>query len=337
MHRHRPSRSSAVSAIGDHEGTTALGYHSATITGSLNPNGSDTHYYFEYGLTTSYGTDSPAYPGNPAGIGTSPVSENASLSGLKAGTTYHYRLVASNYIGTTAGADHEFKTPIPPPTVTSESPTNIGDTSANLNGSVNPNGFATTYQFQYWQAGKPGEVTDLPVTPESIGSGEANVKISKNALGLEPFTEYKWRIVAANAGGTTNGPESSVAVGPFLALQSTPGMSGDEIGLQSVACPSASNCIAVGLWGKEKALEGHDYSQLWNGREWVIKSVPTPSEGSFGLQAIACSSTTACTAIADPSALGGGSTRRTPYGGTEPNGPRPSKTCPCRRQEVNTS
>jgi hypothetical protein len=82
----------------------------ATLNGEVNPEGSDTHYYFQYGPTASYGFDVPASPGNDAGSGTTSVGASATASGLHANTTYHYRLVASNANGTSYGADHEVKT-----------------------------------------------------------------------------------------------------------------------------------------------------------------------------------------------------------------------------------
>ena len=85
----------------------------ATLNGSVNPNGLDTHYYFKYGKTTSYGSYVPAPPGNDAGSGLSSVGENATVTGLEPGTTYHYRIIATSAGGTEEGKDQEFKTPTP--------------------------------------------------------------------------------------------------------------------------------------------------------------------------------------------------------------------------------
>ena len=41
----------------------------AKLTGSLSPDGTDAHYYFEYGTSVSYGSISPAEPGTNAGTG----------------------------------------------------------------------------------------------------------------------------------------------------------------------------------------------------------------------------------------------------------------------------
>ena len=73
---------------------------SATIAGEVNPGNSgepqdETTYYFQYGHTTSYGVQVPLAAG-AIGEGTSPVRETASLTGLEPGSTYHYRIVATN-------------------------------------------------------------------------------------------------------------------------------------------------------------------------------------------------------------------------------------------------
>jgi hypothetical protein len=86
----------------------------ASLNGSVNPNGNDTHYYFQYGPTTSYGSTAPALPGTDIGSGTSSVAASTIVTGLPGGTLYHYRLVATNGSGTTYGADRTFETPLEP-------------------------------------------------------------------------------------------------------------------------------------------------------------------------------------------------------------------------------
>jgi len=88
---------------------TSVTSTSATLNGTVNPNGETTTYYFEYGLDTSYRfTTSSA----SAGSETSAVSVSASISGLTSDTTYHYRLMATNVQGTSNGDDKTFSTTI---------------------------------------------------------------------------------------------------------------------------------------------------------------------------------------------------------------------------------
>lgn len=83
------------------------GPSSEMLTGTVNPNGQSTTYYFQYGPTTSYGTQtSPA----SAGSGSTPVAVHTEIFGLTPNATYHYRLVATNPSGTTNGADQAFTT-----------------------------------------------------------------------------------------------------------------------------------------------------------------------------------------------------------------------------------
>ncbi|MBA7596698.1 hypothetical protein ES703_03682 [subsurface metagenome] len=82
---------------------------SATLNGTVNPNGSSTTYYFEYGITTNYGSQTPDPPGS-VGSGTSNVSVSAPVLELTPNTTYHFRLVASNIGGVDEGNDTTFTT-----------------------------------------------------------------------------------------------------------------------------------------------------------------------------------------------------------------------------------
>jgi hypothetical protein len=81
--------------------------HSARLTGSVDPNGLETSYQFQYGRTTAYGSSTPVVDAG-AGFATLPVA--AALSGLAQGTTFHYRLIATNSLGVAAGADATFST-----------------------------------------------------------------------------------------------------------------------------------------------------------------------------------------------------------------------------------
>ncbi len=79
----------------------------AEILGTVNPRGTETTYYFQYGTTTAYGAQSPTATAN----GTQGTGVNAALAGLQPGTTYHYRLVAeSPSAGSAEGQDRTFVT-----------------------------------------------------------------------------------------------------------------------------------------------------------------------------------------------------------------------------------
>ena len=92
----------ATVAVSDKTKTTA------TLNGTVNANNYSTTVSFEYGETTDYGTTVDASPKTVTGTANTSVS--AAISGLTAGTTYHYRVKAVNAGGTTYGEDMSFTT-----------------------------------------------------------------------------------------------------------------------------------------------------------------------------------------------------------------------------------
>jgi hypothetical protein len=79
--------------------------NSVSLTASVAPNGAASTLNFQYGLTTSYGNNSPTLSGI-----NSPQSDYIPISNLSPNTTYHYRAVANNNYGTSYGDDLTFTT-----------------------------------------------------------------------------------------------------------------------------------------------------------------------------------------------------------------------------------
>ena len=176
---------------------------SATVNGTVNPNGTDTTYYFQYGTSTSYGTNTSV---TDAGSGGTDVQASANLTGLTASTTYHYRLVAvSATAGTTDGADQTFTTTTPP-AVTTGSPSSVTRSSATVSATVNPQGQSTTYYFRYGTTNAYG----LQTSPADAGSGTGGVGVHASFFGLNPDTTYHYQVVAQNAGGTSFGADQTL-------------------------------------------------------------------------------------------------------------------------------
>lgn len=80
----------------------------AILRAIVNPESFSTTYRFEYGKTTSYGTNVPAPDAN-VGSGTSGVNVSQGVS-LRPERVYHYRIVATNAEGSTTSADQVFIT-----------------------------------------------------------------------------------------------------------------------------------------------------------------------------------------------------------------------------------
>src|SRR5690349_24588585 len=70
----------------------AVAATTATVSGSVHPNGGATTWHVEYGTRTSDGAQTQSLG---AGSGTPSPPVAASLTGLNPGTTYHYRVVAT--------------------------------------------------------------------------------------------------------------------------------------------------------------------------------------------------------------------------------------------------
>jgi hypothetical protein len=87
---------------------SAVTTSSATLHGTVNPDNLPTTYHFEWGTTTAYGHSTASLS---AGSDYAVHAVAAAISGLAPDTTYHFRIVAANAIGTSLGADRTFKTP----------------------------------------------------------------------------------------------------------------------------------------------------------------------------------------------------------------------------------
>lgn len=92
---------------------TGIGTNSATLEGSVNPNGAATDAWFEW-------ADNPSLDGfqtSPvaAGNGSVDVEVDADLDDIAAEDTYYFRVAASNAQGTSRGEILSFRTRIPPP------------------------------------------------------------------------------------------------------------------------------------------------------------------------------------------------------------------------------
>ena len=195
-------------ATGSASGITTT---SATLNGTVDPNGRDTTFYFELGTSTSYGTKTATHD---AGSATSPQAESAGVGGLKPGTTYHFRIVATSDAGTATGKDATFVTSGAPAAVTDDA-TSVAPTGATLNGGVNPNGLSTSWWFEYGTSTVYGSRTST----HNAGSGTSGVSVSAAIKGLKVATTYHFRLVAQNSGGKTVGDDRTFTTAGPPAVQ----------------------------------------------------------------------------------------------------------------------
>ena len=175
---------------------TDIGPGTATLHGELNPSGESTHYYFEWGETKSYGHQSPAVPGTETSAGALTQVEMSLAGLLTSATTYHYRLVAVNGLGTSYGSDREFTTPLSDsPQIRNVAATATGLTTATLHAELNPGFGDTAYKFQYGPGLSYGTSTAI-IGP--IGNDGSFHPVAADISGLSPGTTYHFRVIAFN-------------------------------------------------------------------------------------------------------------------------------------------
>ena len=167
-------------------------YQSAVLFGTVRPGGESTEVYFQYGATNKYGAQS-----TPAQLpaGTKAVAISIAIAGLAAGTTYHYRIVATNATSTALGADRTL--------VTAKIPLSLAITAA-----PNPVEFGSpvTIEGTLSGTGSAGAAVQLqqnefPYTTGFVNVGNAELTLPNgafvfNVLGVALNTQY--RVVSGN-------------------------------------------------------------------------------------------------------------------------------------------
>jgi hypothetical protein len=180
---------------------TSVGATAATLNGNVIANGLATNAWFEYGtdptLASSTSTSSQS-----VGSGTTSQSVNAALTGLSTGTTYYYRVAASNGSGTTKGSILSF-TPGAVPGVTTLAATSVGATAATLNGNVIANGLSTTAWFEWGTNSSLSSFTST--SSQSVGSGTTSQSVNAALTGLNSGATYYYRVAASNSAGESKG------------------------------------------------------------------------------------------------------------------------------------
>ncbi len=175
----------------------------ATLNAAVTPNGSATSVAFEYGTSVSYGSTTSS---QSIGSGNSPQSVATNLSGLAANTTYHFRVIATNAQGTSYGPNQTFNTSTTLPQATTTPASFVTARTASLNGTVNPNGVATTIRFEY---GVQPNVLSNTTAPQDVGSTSGNVDKWASIADLTPDTTYFFRIVATSGSDVISGSVQS--------------------------------------------------------------------------------------------------------------------------------
>jgi hypothetical protein len=180
--------------------TTGLTMNSATVAGTLNPRGASTSVRFEYGTDAALsGAQSVALL--QAQTGNTPKTVSVDLTTLSIATTYYYRVVATNAVGTSRGEIKSFKTKGSKPTATTGSASRSAS-GWTLNGKVNAKDLETSLRFDY---GTDAKLVGAQQTAPKSQTGADDVDVSAAISGLLENTTYYYRIVASNVVGSAEG------------------------------------------------------------------------------------------------------------------------------------
>ena len=185
------------------ESSSNVTSNSATLSAEINPGLGDTIYLFEYGTSSSYGQ--ATVPSASIGSDEVPHAVTNEITELTPGVTYHFRVVATNFGGTTHGSDQTFNTP-GPPAIEATSDSGVTQTGATLEAMVRPAFSPTTYHFEYGANTSYGATT---AEGQSIGADNVQHAVSQAISGLSPGATYHFRVVASNGVGTTGGPDQT--------------------------------------------------------------------------------------------------------------------------------
>ncbi len=217
----------------------------AMLNGTVSPNGAAAAAYFQYGLTTNYGSFSAT---NSVAATNATLSVSNLISGLATGTTYHFQLVASNSVGTNSGADLTFTTGATAPAVSTLAASGVTATNAMLNGTVNPNGAATTVYFQYGLTASYGGYS----TTNSLAATNVALSVSNLISGLTPNTTWHFRLVASNGAGTNAGNDltfTTLASSPAVATLAASGVTSTNATLNGTVNPNGAATSAYFRYG----------------------------------------------------------------------------------------
>jgi hypothetical protein len=190
--------------------------------GSVDPDGATTSWYYRYIDQAGYEAGLVEDPQDPYLHGAislplgslAAAHEAQALPGtplfeLKAGSTYHFALVASNSSGIVIGPDETFTTAAPtPPLAVTGAAEGVSGLSATLTGSVETQGLPTQAYFEFGTV--PSGGTMLPV---SLGPGTPAPAALVFTATLTPGTTYYYRFIAVGPDGTSVGAERSFTTG----------------------------------------------------------------------------------------------------------------------------
>lgn len=255
------------------EAATVLSTEKAVLRGSVEPSGLPTKYRFEYGTTTSYGSNVPVPEADVEGNAEyNDVSQT--LEGLEGRTPYHYRIVATNSAGTFPGVDRTVGTTKPVAITGRASDIHVSD--ATLRAVVNPEGLDTTYYFEYGPTAS--YEFKLPVRAKELAGDTEDIEVSAIIDSLAGGSPYHYRVVAKNVGGTVQGRDRVFVTEPSKwAIDHPPKESGGDQPF-AISCVEADDCVMVGAQFDGERITFVTLAKVWDGSVWHPMQTANPPE-----------------------------------------------------------
>ncbi len=195
-------------------GVSGVTHSGAELEAVVNPEGFATAYYFEYGpqgadCNVAGACVRSAEATVPAGAVGVPVK--VSVAGLSSGTAYEFRVSAVNHCDEgepgeacapgTAPEYFKFATKSrTPPVVSGLAVSGVTQSGAVLEATVDPEGFAATYYFEYGPEGADCEDAGAcgRTVEETLPAGEAGVRVAASVGGLTAAAKYHFRVRAVS-------------------------------------------------------------------------------------------------------------------------------------------
>ncbi|HEX5307983.1 MAG TPA: hypothetical protein VFW38_02770 [Solirubrobacteraceae bacterium] len=213
---HGPAMSGTVDVLGMPETSTEAATEAtqtgAVLHGLVKPEGNAVEYRFEYGTTavSEHSTSTLALAAED--FTSHPVS--ATVSGLSPSTTYHVRvtiLYGEAHTIVHAPSERDLTTLAPLAPVVKAGPVGApGETQATLKGTVDPEGEATEYLFEYGLS----EAQYIATAPVTLPADSASHSVAALVSSLKPGSQYSYRVVAKNGTGTNEATGTFTTASP---------------------------------------------------------------------------------------------------------------------------
>jgi len=273
--------------------------NAAILRAAINPNGLVTQYRFEYGPTTAYGTSLPLPDGKISShLYTDHEISQATYTNLQPGTTYHFRLVASNALGTTYGPDQTFTA-----TWRLQATGNVTGASGSYLHAVGCEPASTALCTAVGRSTSVG--ADSPIAQRWDGSSWSSQAPALKSgathtrlFGVDcPSATRCIAVGNAQVSGSGAAPLAQLWNNDRWSIQVTPVPSGStDSELVDVGCNSTANCVGVGsaeIGGVRTAI-----AERWTSPDWALDSVPIPAGAtSSQLDGVDCLWSNYCVAV----------------------------------------